>query len=82
MEKYTDSKVAICTRCGLKKVSDTGHDEDCFGICTTETKKIRSHEEIKNKLSEESDPDHQYSSEQYTHGIIDALKWVLGDVDL
>ena len=74
--------VQTCKTCGLKQSATYEHQTECFGACGSKTKKMRSHEEIKNKLSEESDPDHQYSSEQYTHGIIDALKWVLGEVDL
>jgi len=77
MEKYTDSKVATCLRCGLQKISDTGHDQSCFGICTNETKKMRSHEEISERLkfvSTCNDKFHIYE--------LQALKWVLGDETL
>jgi len=82
MNPNTALYVQTCRRCGLKKTSDHEHESDCHGMCTSNTRKMRSYEEIEAKLKSERDPNNQFLSEPYTQGIIAALNWVLSGAPL
>lgn len=68
--------VQTCRRCGFKKTSDHEHESDCHGLCTSNTKKMRSFEEITDrvKMLKEMWKDNKYHIIQ-----ISVLKWVLGE---
>lgn len=68
------SYVQTCRICGLKQSASYEHESDCFVACDSNAVKMRSIEEIKNKIKSLDN----WSNRDETI-MIDALKWVLGE---
>lgn len=71
------SHVQTCRRCGLKRSSDYEHESDCHNLCTSNTKKMRSYEEIRNRMT-------LLQSRKLAGDFIEysVLQWVVGEIDL
>lgn len=69
--------VQTCRRCGLKKTSDHEHESDCHGMCTNNTKKMRSYEEITDRIR-------QLKFRNCPGDFIEesVLKWVIGEIEV
>lgn len=66
--------VQTCKICGLKQSASYEHQSDCFGSCDSNTRKIRTREEIIKKLGEAMTQNNDSNKL-----IIAVLEWVLGE---
>lgn len=73
--------VQTCRQCGLKQSASYEHQSDCFGSCDSNTRKMRSFDEVKNKLTQ-LESMHEAHKDEREYAQIDILKWVLGELDV
>lgn len=82
--KKMETYYQACKECGLKKLASKEQELyeysiPCFGGCDSTVRKIRSHEEVQDKLNDYYQLPVPKTKEDriYISGIVSALNWVL-----
>jgi hypothetical protein len=70
--------VQTCRQCGIKQTASYEHESECFNMCTKNTKKMKSYNDIKERINELESRLHLNKFHLYE---INLLKWIIGELD-